>query len=45
MDANPCDKIKEVKVVDEPPAILSVEALTALLYQPVEWCTARYRGY
>ena len=31
MDTNPCDKIKEIKVVDEPPAILTVDALTALL--------------
>jgi integrase len=31
MDTNPCDKIKEIKVVDEPPAILTLEALTALL--------------
>lgn len=31
MDTNPCDKIKEIKVVDEPPAILTVDALTALM--------------
>jgi integrase len=31
LDTNPCDKIKEVKVVDEPPAILPVDALAALL--------------
>jgi integrase len=31
LDTNPCDKIKEIKVVDEPPAILPVDALAALL--------------
>jgi integrase len=31
LDINPCDKIKEVKVVDEPPAILPVNSLAALL--------------